>query len=204
MRHVGFWRQIAAVLVDQLIIMLPSMVISVIYFYVAVASGVDPVTARGNSDLVVIALVLAFSAAYYIYLNGRHGVTVGRLLLKLKLTRDDEPNRDGIGYGRAAIRFFLFALAGGFVTVAGISVIPDAVGILIDAVTGATLLWVLIDPRRRTLEDVVMGTVLVHDPSGKFPSFDPDKIPTAKVRLYSFTALVVLNALASVYSALNR
>jgi len=75
---------------------------------------------------------------------------------------------------------------------------------LIDAATGATILWILVDARRRTLEDAVMGTIMVHDPLGKFPDFDPDKLPAAKIRLYSFTALVVINALASVYTALNR
>jgi|GEM_PF-1951163 len=204
MKHAGFWRQVFAVLIDQLIIILPSMIISGIYYYAAAAQGVDPVTAGSNADLLVLGLVIALSIAYYVYLNGRYGVTLGRHLLKLKLTRDDEPNRDGIGYGRAAVRVLLFALAGGFVSAAAISSVPVVAAVLIDAASGATILWLLIDTRRRTLEDTIMGTVMVYNPQGKFPDFDPDKLPLAKVRLYAFTALVVLNAIASVYSALNR
>jgi len=204
MKHAGFWRQVFAVLIDQAVIMLPSMIISGAYFYLAAGNGVDPTVAKVNSDLMTLALMVILSAAYYIYFNGRYGVTLGRRLLKLKLTRLDEPNRDGVGYGRAAVRMLLFVAAGGFVSVAALPMIPDAVGILIDAATGATILWILVDARRRTLEDAVMGTIMVHDPLGKFPDFDPDKLPAAKIRLYSFTALVVINALASVYTALNR
>jgi RDD family. len=204
MKHTGFWRQLAAILIDQLVVMLPSMIVSGTYYYVAAAGGLDPVVAAGNRDLIFIILLAALSAVYYVYLNGRCGVTLGRLLFKLKLTRLDEPNRDGIGYARAAARFALFALAGGFVTVAAFPGVPAALGIIIDAATGATVLWLLIDARRRTLEDKIMGTFLVYDPLGKFLNLDPDKLPPAKIRQYSFTALVVINALASVYSSLNR
>jgi len=204
MKHAGFWRQIFAAIIDQFAIMLPSMIISGIYYYVAAADGVDPALASANADLAVILLVAAISVIYYVYFNGRHGVTLGRLLLHLKLTRLDEPNRDGIGYGRAAVRLLLFAAVGGFVSVSALAGAPAALAVLIDAAFGATILWMLVDRRRRTLEDKIMGTVMVHDPAGKFPAFDPDQLTFAKVRKYSFTALVALNILASVYSVLNR
>jgi len=63
--------------------------------------------------------------------------------------------------------------------------IPDAVGILDRCRNRRHILWILVDARRRTLEDAVMGTIMVHDPLGKFPDFDPDKLPAAKIRLYS-------------------
>lgn len=91
MKHAGFWRQLAAVLIDQFVIMLPSTIVSGIYYYIAVAEKVDPTVASGNADMIVVALVIALSAVYYIFLNGRYGVTLGRFLLKLKLTRVDEP-----------------------------------------------------------------------------------------------------------------
>ena len=202
MKHAGFWRQLAAVLIDQFVIMLPSTIVSGIYYYIAVAEKVDPTVASGNANMIVVALVIALSAVYYIFLIGRYGVTLGRFLLKLKLTRVDEPNRDGIGYARAAVRLLFFAVAGGFVRVAGLSSVPVVLGVAIDGVTGATILWLLIDARRRTLEDRIMNTFLIHDPLGNFPDFDPDKLPPAKIRSYSFTTLVIINALASVYSAL--
>ena len=204
MKHAGFWRQLAAVLIDQFAVMLPSTIIPEIYYYIAAAKGVDPAVAQTYSGVMIAALFVAFSAFYYIYLNGRYGITLGRLLFKLKLVRLDEPNRDGIGYGRAAIRLAFFAVAGGFVRVVGFASVPAVLGVLLDAAAGATILWLLLDARRRTIEDRVMGTVMVHDPSGKFPDFDPDKLPLAKTRLYSFTILVIVNALVSVYTALNR
>jgi len=116
MKHAGFWRQVFAVLIDQAVIMLPSMIISGAYFYLAAGNGVDPTVAKVNSDLMTLALMVILSAAYYITFNGRYGVTLGRRLLKLKLTRLDEPNRDGVGYGRAARAHVAFVAAGGFVT----------------------------------------------------------------------------------------
>jgi uncharacterized RDD family membrane protein YckC len=204
MKHAGFWRQVTAVIIDQLAIMLPSTIIPEIYYFIAAANGVDPVRAQVYSDVMIVCLAAVLCLSYYIFLNGRYGVTLGRRLLNMKLVRLDRPNGDGIGYGRAAVRLIFFALVGGFVRVAAFVSVPAPLGILFDAITGATILWLLIDPRRRTLEDKVMGTVLVHDPSGKFPDFDPDKLPPAKVRPYAFTALVLINALASVYYALNR
>jgi uncharacterized RDD family membrane protein YckC len=204
MKHAGFWRQFIAVIVDQLAIMLPSTVVSEVYYYVAVARGVDTALAQSYSSAMIAGLVVLFSLSYYILLNGRYGMTLGRRLLNMKLVLLDRPNSDGIGYGRAAVRYLFFIVAGGFVRVAAFPSVPAALGVLIDAAAGATILWLLIDVSRRTLQDKIMGTVMIHDPQAKFPDFDPDKLPLAKIRLFSFTALVVINAFASVYIALNR
>ncbi len=203
MKHASFWRQILAVVIDELAVFLPSTVIPEIYYYVAVARGVDPALAQSYSASMVAGFAVIFALAYYVILNGRYGVTLGRRVLNMKLVRLDQPNGDGIGYRRAAARFFLFVIAGGFVRVAAFPSVPAVIGILVDAAAGATILWLLLDTHRRTLEDVVSGTMMVHDPKGKFPDFDPDKLPPAIVRPFSFTVLVVINALASVYTVLH-
>jgi len=66
----------------------------------------------------IAGLVVLFSLSYYILLNGRYGVTLGRRLLNMKLVLLDRPNSDGIGYGRAAVRYLFFIIVGGFVRVA--------------------------------------------------------------------------------------
>ena len=203
MKHAGFWRQLFAVVIDQFVVMLPSTVIPEIYYYVAVARGVDPAAAQNYSNGMVVGFVVLLSAAYFIFLNGRYGVTLGRRILNLKLVRFDRPNGDGIGYGRAAWRLLFFIVAGGFIRVSAFSSVPAVLGILIDAAAGATVLWLLIDDHRRTLEDTIAGTMMVHDPKGKFPDFDPDKLPPAVSRPFSFTVLVLVNVLASIYTVLH-
>lgn len=203
MKHAGFWRQVIAVVIDEFIIMLPCTIIPEIYYYIAVARGVDPALAQNYSTSMIAIFAVVFSLIYYVLLNGRYGVTLGRRILNMKLVRLDRPNGDGIGYGRAAGRFLFFIIAGGFIRVAGFASVPSVIGILIDAAAGATVLWLFIDNHRRTIEDVVAGTMLVYDPKGKFPDFDPDKLPPAVIRPFSFTFFVALNALASVYAVLH-
>jgi uncharacterized RDD family membrane protein YckC len=204
MNYPGFWRQALAVIIDQLVILIPAGLIPEAYYYAAVAHGAGVDAARSTADLMFIILALVFFAAYYLVLNGQYGVTLGRRLMNLKLIRLDQPNRDGIGWDRAVSRLFIFLVASGFIRLSVVAGIPVILAVVVDAAAGATVLWMLIDERRRTLEDMIAGTVLVHDPSGKFPNFDPDKLPPAKIRPYSFGLLVLINALGSIFTALQR
>lgn len=203
MRYAGFWRQFLAVTIDQLAVLLPCMLIPQAYYYAAVAGGTVLGDAAFYANLIQLILTAVLMAGYYIILNGRYGVTLGRHLLNLKLIRLDQPNRDGIGFGKAAARLVLFAVAGGFIRASALPGLPLVLGVLIDAAAGATIVWMLIDPRRRTLEDMVAGTAVVHDASAKFPDFDPDNLRMSKVRPYAFSALVIINILASIFVGLK-
>lgn len=204
MNYPGFWRQALAVVIDQLVILIPAGLIPEAYYYAAIAGGASMDSARSSADLMFIILALVFFTAYYLVLNGQYGVTLGRRLMNLKLVRLDQPNRDGIGWGRAVSRLLIFLVASGFIRLSVVAGIPIILAVVVDAAAGATVLWMLIDERRRTLEDMIAGTVLVHDPSGKFSNFDPDKLPPTKIRPYSFGLLVLINALGSVFTALQR
>lgn len=204
MKYAGFWRQSVAVIIDQLIIAMPSAIIPEVYFYVAVANGADTLATRYQANIMTIVLMVVVFSAYYIYLNGRFGKTLGRKIMNTKLIRLDQPNRDGIGYGRAATRLVLFAIIGGFIRMSSIIQVPIFFGVIFDTVAGATIMWMLIDPRRRTLEDQLSGTAMVHDPVGRFLDFDPDRLPATKLRYASFGVMVVINAIASIFVALQR
>jgi len=204
MKYPGFWRQLGAIIIDQLIILFPSAIIPEAFYYASVANGLAADVARYHANVLQLVLAAASLIAYYIILNGRYGVTVGRRIMGMKLVRLDQPNRDGIGYLRAAGRLFLFAAVGGFFRAVSFVSLPLIPAIAIDAAAGATVCWLLLDPRRRTLEDMLAGTILVHDPTGKFRDFDPDDLPTAKKRRFAFAALVIINACASVFLGLTR
>ncbi len=204
MRYSGFWRQALAVIIDQFIVLLPCLLVPQAYYYAAIARGASMEMADYRSGLIQLIMMAVLMIGYYAYLNGRYGITIGRHLLKLKLIRLDQPNRDGIGYGRALARILLFVAAGGFVRASSLPGLPVIAGVLIDAAAGATILWMLIDARRRTLEDMITGTAIVHDSTGKFPDFDPDNLRPSKIRPYAFAALVAVNALASIFVGLNR
>lgn len=203
MKYAGFWRQLGAVIIDQLIVLLPSAVIPEAYFYISVANGQGFNITRYHADVMWFILSAVLLTGYYVILNGRYGVTLGRRIMNIKLVRLDQPNRDGIGYLRAAVRGVLFVAIGGFFRATAFTSMPFIPAVAIDAITGVTVFWLLLDSRRRTLEDLLAGTLLVHDPTGKFKDFDPDALPSANTRRFSFAALVIVNALASIFLGLS-
>jgi uncharacterized RDD family membrane protein YckC len=204
MKYAGFWRQLLAVVIDQLVVLLPGTLIPSAYYYAAVANGATQNAADYQKMVFQATLTLVLFGIYYVVLNGHYGVTLGRRLMNLKLVRLDQPNRDGIGYGKAAVRLMLFAVASGFVRLSAIVGVPPIIAVVVDSLGGATVLWLLFDSRRRTVEDTIVNTAIVHDPLGKFPDFDPDKLPTSKSRPYTMGALIVLNVLASLFMLMNR
>jgi uncharacterized RDD family membrane protein YckC len=204
MKYAGFWRQLGAVIIDQIVVLLPCAVIPEAYLYASVARGEIIDVARYHANALQLVLTGVLLIAYYLFFNGRYGVTLGRRVMNLKLVRLDQPNRDGIGFLRAAARVLLFVAAGGFFRAVSFASLPLVPAVIIDAAAGATIFWLFLDPRRRTLEDMITGTFLVHDPNGKFPDFDPDSLPPAKIRRVPFGVFVVINALASIFIGLNR
>jgi len=204
MKYAGFWRQLFATVIDQAVIFIPSLFIPEAYYYAAVASGKTLEIARYNANVMFLVLILLLFLLYYVFLNGRYGVTLGRRLLNMKLVRLDQPNRDGIGYGKAFARLILFALGSGFLRLSSFAGVPILLGVVVDTAASATVSWLLLDERRRTLLDMIAGTLLVHDPLGKFPNFDPDKLPSAKIRPYAMGLMTFIAMLASVYIGTHR
>jgi uncharacterized RDD family membrane protein YckC len=90
---------------------------------------------RLDHKLVMQALLLAFSASYFVISWSRGGQTIGMRAWKMRLTMQDGSR---LTWPRALLRFFL----------ACVSLVLLGVGFW----------WSLFDPQRRTLHDIVCST----------------------------------------------
>jgi uncharacterized RDD family membrane protein YckC len=115
---------------------------------------------------------------YFALSEGKSGETIGKRLLKLKLIRVDQPNRDGIGVARAAVRLI--------------------VSFFLQLFAGVNYILMLLNKERRTLHDNFFNTAVIYDAKGEFPAFDPDKLPVAPVKISLFVVSLVISFLATV------
>ncbi len=179
MKYAGFWRRLVAITIDEFLLGLAA------YFVASVATVIAlyaTSVSRAQSDLVSTYTTLAAyfigSLAYYSLLEGKTGETLGKRLMKLKLIRLDQPNRDGIGVARAAVRL--------------------AIGFVLQAFAGVNFILMLLNRQRLTLHDKLAKTAAVYDPSGKFPAFDPDKLPEAPRRIALFVIALAISVLMTI------
>jgi uncharacterized RDD family membrane protein YckC len=179
MKYAGFWRRLVANTIDQILLGI------VAYFIGSVAAVVSlylPSVSQPKMDnyfnYTIFASYAAIGLIYFSWCEGKTGVTIGKKLLNLKLIRVDQPNRDGIGVARAAARlvaaFFLQIFA------------------------GVNFILMLIDKHRRTLHDNILGTAVIYDTKGQFPSFDPDRLPATPVKMSLFVITMIISFLAAV------
>jgi len=111
------------------------------FFAGAIALGLSGGGLDAHRDLRKIltqALVLAFTAAYFVISLARGGQTIGMRAWRLRATRADGTRVD---WPHALLRF-------------GIALISCAA-------LGIGFLWALFDPQRRKWHDIASGTVLV-------------------------------------------
>ncbi len=104
-RYGGFWIRFAAAFIDGIILSVALFPINLIFSAVS-----ERFNFWGNweSDGTAIGLVILFNAirvgivwAYYVIMTGRYGATLGKMLLKLKVVRED---MGPVSYGTAALR----------------------------------------------------------------------------------------------------
>jgi uncharacterized RDD family membrane protein YckC len=128
-RPAGFWRRLAAWLID-------AWVLVVVFQVIDLAVGA---LSNGRGDDVTAALTTALWYAYFTVMLGRRGQTVGCMLLGVRLAR-----RDGgvVGYGRALVRTLLITL----------SLVLCLVPALISALTTA------FGARKLALHDMILDT----------------------------------------------
>jgi uncharacterized RDD family membrane protein YckC len=170
MEYSSFWRRFGAALIDDVLTYLPLTVVLSIIIY-----GPDPASVQTWWWELGIAALWAI--CYRVFFEGRYGVTAGLHLTHAKLVIFEQPNRDGIGYARAFVRFLLWTA--------------------LHLVANVGFLWILLDPRGRTLADRVLGTVVVHDPSGKFGDFDPARLRVRDRHAAWFAVLIILSIIVS-------
>ena len=179
MQFAGFWRRLGADLIDEIVVFVP------IGFYFALfsffstlpAAAVGAGTAHVISILfyVLLPVIIVWPFFYFVFFEGRTGITWGKRIFRLKLVIREQPNRDGIGYIRSFLRL--------------------AIAAVLRYLLNLSFLWMLIDPEGRALHDYALGTIVVHDPSDLFPAFDPEKLPRRPKRVAWFVILLILSAL---------
>ncbi len=90
---------------------------------------------RLDHKILMQALLLAFSAGYFVISWSRGGQTIGMRAWKMRLTMQDGSH---LAWSRALLRFFLACVS--------------------LAIFGAGFWWSLFDPQRRTLHDAISDT----------------------------------------------
>lgn len=153
-----WWKRLVALIIDGLIVGVPSNIIGGIVFaslFTVSVPTYNPATGRfeGGAGFFGRMLAsygaffiayLAISGAYYIYLHASRGQTVGKMAMKIKVI--DEQTGELIDYGRAAVRW----------------AIPQALSLFTCGIAGILNgLWPLWDPKRQTWHDKVARTVVV-------------------------------------------
>ena len=144
--YAGWWRRVAAILIDGLLLALPFFASIVIA--IAVTEGAaDPESEDDNPIWLVVVISWLFwivaPFVYYTILHGRpRGQTLGKRLLGIRVTGVDfQP----IGYGRAFGRALLASLLWIACYLPGI----------LDA------LWPLWDEKKQSLHDKVVNSIVV-------------------------------------------
>lgn len=128
----GFWRRLAAWIVDWWLIGVAFVVIDLIAG--AFTHG------QGSTWSTVLETLLVL--AYFTYLWGARGQTIGYMLLRMQLGR---PDGAPVGYGRALLRVLLILLS------VGLALVPAIVSVFTTA----------FGPRKRALHDLILGTRVI-------------------------------------------
>jgi uncharacterized RDD family membrane protein YckC len=140
--YAGFFRRGAAVVVDAPLLFGLTVLAMALASLAAVGGGTvaGGVTREVEILAAGAALVMLFtvSLVYHVVCWGYRGQTPGKILLGLQVMRWDGQE---IGYGRAFLRWIGYFFA----------MVPFGLGFV----------WVLFDPRRRGLHDVLAGTCVV-------------------------------------------
>jgi uncharacterized RDD family membrane protein YckC len=154
-----WWKRLVAYLLDGLIVGIPASILMVIIGVGAFAGSdieCDPVTGVCTGDTTgfvaaylgsyLVTGILLF--AYLTFLNGgEKGQTVGKMVMKIQVR--DEATGGPIGYGKAALRTFVYLVLAAFTC---------GIGGLLDG------LWPLWDPKRQAIHDKPAGSLVVDAP----------------------------------------
>lgn len=140
--YAGFFRRAAATLVDVPFLLVLTVLAMGLASLAAMGGGTVAGDLTPEVELLAlgagVAMALVVSLAYQAVCWGQGGQTPGKMLLRVKVVRWDG---EEIGYGRAFVRGMGYYLS--------------------FALLGMGFLWVLVDPRRRGLHDVLAGTAVI-------------------------------------------
>ena len=145
-RYGGFWIRFVAVIIDGIIVSIPTfilgLIVGVIYGAATAVSGNNnnqaANTAFGGVQALIELVGIAISIGYFVYFWGR-GSTLGMRLFHLRVA--DATSGLPIGYGRAGLRYVGYFL----------SVIVCYIG----------LIWAAFDSRKQGWHDKIASTVVL-------------------------------------------
>lgn len=129
-------RRILATIADAILFLILSFILGAIFGGNSVEGGSASVSLSGVSALIYLVIVLA----YYILMEGYLGQTVGKMLLGIKVIRED--TGEVPGPGKAAIRTILRVIDGLFFYL-------------------VAYITVLVSGKNRRLGDMAAGTLVV-------------------------------------------
>jgi len=145
----GFWRRFFAFMLDNLIIYLLSWTVFFIGMFASGASAVLPDLGSGWGHMLAAAfriavlfniLCLFMCMIYFTYFIGICGRTPGKMVLRLKVIRE---NGEAPGFGTAFLRWIGYFL----------SSLPLNLGFI----------WIAFDGKKQGFHDKIAGTVVVLD-----------------------------------------
>jgi uncharacterized RDD family membrane protein YckC len=154
-QYASFGQRLLALFIDGLIVGVVSWIVSMVTSLVTMtasgglsAAGSSATSVSTNPMMVTAAIInlavsvflLILGAAYYIYMTGSRGQTLGKMIMKIKVVKSDgQPN---IGYGTAFLR--------------------ETIGRLLSSlIIDLGYLWMLWDSNKQTWHDKIAGTIVV-------------------------------------------
>jgi uncharacterized RDD family membrane protein YckC len=140
--YAGFFRREMAVLVDLPFLFLLTVLGMTLASLAARGGGTVAGEVNHQVELLAsaasLAMIFVVSLIYHVVCWGYGGQTPGKMLMRVQVVGQ---NGEEIGYGRAFVRWIGYFIA----------LIPFGLGFI----------WVLFDPRRRGLHDVLAGTCVI-------------------------------------------
>lgn len=150
-RYAGFWRRLVAYTVDNIILNIVFIVLTVIVTTAFVLGSMSANSRAWVADLTdparinllllpVTALYMVMSIAYFTYFHGIKGRTPGKMLMGLEVL---STNGTPIGFGIAFLR---------------------SVGYLVSSIFYIGFIWAAFDKRKQGWHDKIAGTVVIIRP----------------------------------------
>lgn len=150
-RYAGFWRRLVAYTVDNIILNIVFIVLTVIVTTAFVLGSMSANSRAWVADLTdparinllllpVTALYMVMSIAYFTYFHGIKGRTPGKMLMGLEVL---STNGTPIGFGIAFLR---------------------SVGYLVSSIFYLGFIWAAFDKRKQGWHDKIAGTVVIIRP----------------------------------------
>lgn len=136
----GFFIRFVAFVTDTVILLMLEAMLGLLTYYGVKAAVGAAYVHQTYADVLRYVLFIA-NTAYYVMFWGNQGATPGKKLLGLQVVVPGQMGSAGIGQGRAFVRL---------------------IGYTLDTLTlGIGVLIMYTNPERRTLHDLIAGTVVI-------------------------------------------